>query len=308
MHRCRLVIDSCCDLPHDLIEWDGISLLEFDYVLEGGTFSDDLFQTTTPQAFYDAMRKGAKPTTSQLSMQTLSDAFTEMAKEGTPTVFLSFTSGLSGSYDIACIVRDQIKEAYPDFELHVVDTLLPSIAEGLFVFEAIKQWERDLSARELAEWAEEAKHFVDCQFMVEDLDALRRGGRIPGSVAVAGAALDVKPLLTVDADGKLALCGVARGRKKGLRQLAEYYAKNAEPNEYGNYVVIGSADAPKDLQRLHELLEKENEGILLIETSIGPVIGAHVGPGMVAVAFWGKDKRERMSMADRIAKRVKGDH
>ena len=142
--------------------------------------------------------------------------------------------------------------------------------------------------------------------MVEDLDSLRRGGRIPGSVAVAGAALDVKPLLTVDVDGKLALTGVARGRKKGLKQLAEYYAKNVVPNGFDNYVVLGAADAPKDLQRLRELIQKQDESIVFIETSIGPVIGSHVGPGMVAVAFWGKDKREKMSMTDRIAKRVKG--
>ncbi len=307
MHECRLVIDSCCDLPNDLVDWDGVTLLKFDYILDGGTFSDDLFQSVAPEAFFGAMRKGAEPTTSQLSMQTLTELFEDLAKEGTPTVYLSFSSGLSGSFDVASLVRDRIKQDYPDFELYIVDTKLASIAEGLFVFEAVKQWERGLSAKELANWAEEARYFVDCQFMVEDLDTLRRGGRIPGSVAVAGAALDVKPMLTIDVDGKLALSGVARGRKKGLKLLADYYAKNVAHNEYDNYVTIGSSDAPKDLQRLRELLEKVDDSIIFIESSIGPVIGSHVGPGMVAVAFWGSDKREKMSMTDRIAKRVRGE-
>ncbi len=205
------------------------------------------------------------------------------------------------------LVRDQILEKYPDFEFYIVDTKLPSIAEGLLVFEALKQFEKGLSAKELADWAEEAKYFVDCEFMVEDLAALRRGGRIPASVAIAGAALDVKPLLTVDIDGKLQLIGIARGRKKGVKQLAEYYQKNASNIGNGNIVCLGSADAPKDMHKLRDLLEKSDDSIIFIECSIGPVIGAHVGPGMVALVFWGNDKRENLSVAERIAKKVRGD-
>lgn len=143
--------------------------------------------------------------------------------------------------------------------------------------------------------------------MVDDLEALRRGGRIPASVAVAGAALDVKPLLVIAEDGTLSLVGVARGRKKGIKQLAEYYKKNVDDAGQAHVAIVGHADCPKDAARLKEALEKEAPGLLCLVCNIGPVIGSHVGADMLAVVFWGHDKRENLSVADRIARKVKGD-
>ena len=281
--------------------------MKFPYTMDGGTFEDDLFATASAEDFYNAMRKGSEPTTAQVSLATLTDTFTAAAKEGTPAVYLAFSSGLSASFDAACVVRDQVLADYPDFELHIVDTRLASVAEGLLVYGALVQHEKGMSAAELAAWAEEARCFVNEEFMVEDLEALRRGGRIPASVAVAGAALDVKPLLNIGEDGRLALTGVARGRKKGIKSLVDYYKKNVDSGGPSHTAIIGHADCPKDAQRLRELLEKEDPGIMILECSIGPVIGSHVGAGMVAVVFWGRDKRDNLSVADRIARKVKGD-
>ena len=307
MPQCDLIIDSCCDLPAGLACQEGVHLLRFPYILEGETFEDDLFQTTTAHDFYEAMRKGAAPSTAQLSIPVLTEAFSAAAARGVPAVYLSFSSALSGSYDAAMLVRDQVLAEHPGFELHVVDTHLASVAEGLLVAEAISQRAKGLTAAELADWAAEARFFVNEEFMVEDLDALRRGGRIPASVAVAGAALDVKPLLNIAEDGSLSLVGVARGRKKGIKQLVDYYKKNVDPAGPTHTAIIGHADCPKDAERLKEALLKVDDGIMFIEGSIGPVIGSHVGPGMLAVVFWGHDKRESLSMVDRIAKRVKGE-
>ena len=307
MADCHLIIDSCCDLPPSMVERAGVTLMKFPYIVDGGTYEDDLFASTTPEAFYGAMRKGAEPTTAQLSLQTLTETFTAAAQEGTPTVYLAFSSGLSATFDMACVVRDQVLAEYPDFELYLVDTHLASVAEGLLVGEALIQYEKGMTAAELAQWAEEARFFVNEEFMVDDLNALRRGGRIPASVAVAGAALDVKPLLLIGEDGHLALTGVARGRKKGIKQLVECYKKNVDASGPSRTVIIGHSDCPKDAQRLKELLEKEDPSVLCLECSIGPVIGSHVGPDMLAVVFWGRDKRENVSVADRIARKVKGD-
>lgn len=306
MPNCNLIIDSCSDVPAELVNSEGIILLKFPYILDEETLEDDLFQSVTAKEFYDGMRKGKEPSTAQLSVPVLQETFRQAAETGIPTVYLSFTSGMSGSYDVAMLVRDQILEEYPDFELYVVDTKLASIAEGFLVFEAIAQWEKGLSAKDLADWAEEARNYVWCEFMVEDLDSLKRGGRIPSSVAVAGAALDVKPILTIDVDGKLQLTGVSRGRKKGMRHLAECYAKNVNTDGRTHYVMLGNADCPKDMDKLKAIIEKDDPDALFIESSIGPVIGSHVGPGMLAVVFWGDDKRENLSVADRIAKKIKG--
>ena len=304
--KCNIIIDSCCDLPASVVDIPGVELLKFPYLMDGEDHFDDLYATMSAHDYYEAMRRGATPSTAQIPLMVFTETFTRAIESGVPTVYLSFTSGLTGSCETAQLIRDQLVAEHEGAELYVVDTKLASIAEGLIVYEAIRQRARGLTARELVEWTEEARFYVNEQFMVEDLESLKRGGRIPASVAFAGSKLDVKPMLDISLDGRLSLTGVARGRKKGIRQLAEYYRKHAIEPGSGGKIVIGNADCPKDVERLKAELCKVDESVLFLETSIGPVIGSHVGPGMIAIAFMGKDSREDLSVSDRIAKKVKG--
>ena len=305
--KCNLIIDSCSDLPREVVEQSGAELIEFPYVLSDGEHLDDLFTSISAHDFYDLMRNGEEPTTAQVPMTVYRDYFVRAIETDVPTVYLCFTSGLSGSYDVAVMVRDQLVQEYPGAELYVVDTLQASIAEGFLVYEAIQQWERGLTAKELVAWTEEARFFVNDRFMVEDLDTLHRGGRIPASVAYAGGKLDVKPMLTISVEGGLTVTGLARGRKKGIRQMANYTLSTMPAEEEDRLVYIGNSDCPKDAERLKEEIQKQDESIRFIESSIGPVIGSHVGPGMLAVVMWGPDRRENLSMSDRIARRVKSE-
>ena len=184
MPACNLIIDSCCDLPFDVVDREGIELIEFPYIAGDGEHSDDMYRSRSAHDFFDSMRNGDEPSTAQVPLTVYQDVFTRAIESGVPTVCLSFSSGLSGSYNTA-------------------------------------------------------------MFMVDDLEALRRGGRIPASVALAGSKLDVKPLLNIALDGKLSLTGVARGRKKGIKQLAEYYAKHVSDEGAARFAVIGNADCPK---------------------------------------------------------------
>lgn len=304
--QCNLIIDSCCDLPHEVVDREGVYLLKFPYIDGEGEHLDDLFSTRTAHDFYEAMRNGSEPHTAQIPMTALREAFEWAHEQGKPAVYLGFSSGLSGTFDTACLYLEQVKQEIPDLDVRMVDTQVASIAEGFLVYEAMRQRERGLTADEMVAWAEEAHFFVDRQFMVDDLDALRRGGRIPASVVYAGSKLDVKPLLGITADGKLAVTGVARGRKKGIKALYEYYLKRRSSDAPGQNVVIGNADCPKDAERLMNLLSKEDDSLMFLETNIGPVIGSHVGPGMIAIVFWGQDARNDISMADRIANKVRG--
>ena len=304
--QCNLIIDSCCDLPHEVVDREGVYLLQFPYIDGEGEHLDDLFSTRTAHDFYESMRNGSEPHTAQIPMNALREAFEWAHEQGKPAVYLGFSSGLSGTFDTACLYLEQVKQEIPDLDVRMVDTQVASIAEGFLVYEAMRQRERGLTADEMVAWAEEAHFFVDRQFMVDDLEALRRGGRIPASVAYAGSKLDVKPLLGITADGKLAVTGVARGRKKGIKALYEYYLKRRSSDAPGQNVVIGNADCPKDAERLMNLLSKEDDSLMFLETSIGPVIGSHVGPGMIAIVFWGQDARNDISMADRIANKVRG--
>ncbi|MBQ9043739.1 MAG: DegV family protein [Eggerthellaceae bacterium] len=303
--KCNVIIDSCCDLPRAVIDIPGVELLQFPFMLDGEEHFDDMFESLPAREFYNRMRKGAEVSTAQIPMPVITDAFQRAIESGVPTVYLGFTSGLSGNFNTAQMVRDQLVAENPGAELYVVDTHLASIAEGLLVYEAVRQRAKGLTAKELAAWAEEARFFVNELFTLDELEWLRKGGRIPASVAFAGAKLDVKPMLDISMDGKLSLSGVARGRKKGIRQLAEFYKRNAAELGCGSSIVIGSSDCPKDVERLKDELVKIDDTVLFFETSIGPVIGSHVGPGMLAISFMGKDTREDLSVSDRIAKRVR---
>ena len=303
--QCNVIIDSCCDLPASVVDVPGITVMKFPYLVDGVEHIDDMYATMTAHDYYESLRKGAQPSTAQIPVSVFTDTFQKAIDSGVPTVYLSFTSGLSGSCDTAMLIRDQMVADNPGAELYVVDTKLASIAEGLLVYEAVRQRARGLTALELVEWANEARYFVNEQFMVDDLESLRRGGRIPASVAFAGSKLDVKPMLDISLDGRLSLTGVARGRKKGIKQLAEYYRKHSGEPGTGRKIVIGSADCPKDVERLKTELYKIDETVLFLETSIGPVIGSHVGPGMLAISFMGIDSREDLSVSDRIARKVR---
>jgi DegV family protein with EDD domain len=289
------------------VDHPGVDLVEFPYIAGGIEHVDDFYRSVTPHEFFQTMRdkKNEAPTTSQIPTRTLYETFKRAFESGVPTVYLCFTSGLSGSYDAAVLLRDQMVQEYPGGKLLIVDTKLASIAEGLLVLEAINQRDKGLTADEMVAWVEEARYYVNAQFMVDDLDSLRRGGRIPASVAMAGAKLDVKPLLGFDLEGKLSLVGVARGRKKGIRQLTEFYKKRVDDTEINPRIVLGGSDCPRDIARLRDELTKVADNALFLETSIGPVIGSHVGPDMIAIVFWGPDCRKDISVADRIARHVK---
>lgn len=281
-------------------------MLRFPYLLDGEEHIDDMFASLSAREFYGKMRKGADCSTAQIPLMTITETLTRAAESGVPTVYLGFTSGLSGTFDTISLIRDQVVAEHPGAELYVVDTKLASIAEGLLVYEAIRQRAKGLTAAELVAWANEARFFVNEQFTLDELEWLRKGGRIPASVAFAGSKLDVKPMLDISLEGKLTLTGVARGRKKGIRQLAEYYRRHAIELGCGTQIVIGNADCPKDAERLKDEICKIDDTVLFLETTIGPVIGSHVGPGMLALTFMGKDSREDLSVSDRIAKKVRG--
>ena len=304
--QCNLIIDSCCDLPYDVVDLEGITVLQFPYLLSDGEHRDDFYRSLSAHEFFKGMRHGEHPSTAQIPIADLTDAFVAAAQSGIPTVYLGFTSKLSGNFETAQMVCNLVLEQFPEAELYTVDTKLASIAEGVLIFEAIRQRAHGLTARELVEWVEEARFFVNEKFMVDDLDSLRRGGRISPSIAVAGTRLNMKPLLTISLDGSLSLAGVARGRKKGIKQLVDYYEKHATGTWGPPLVIIGSADCPRDVERLKEQLVKVDESLMFLETSIGPVIGSHVGPDMLAIAFMGADAREEITVAERIANKIRG--
>lgn len=301
----NIIVDSCGDFDPAIARALGVTMIGFPYVLNGEEHIDDLFQTVSAHEFYEGMRHGDYPTTSAVTPGRYHEVFEEAAKKGVPSIYLGFTRALSSSIDSARTAAEMIRQEYPDFELYVVDNKCPSAATQLLVMEAVHQANLGATAKDLATWAEEARYFVHGYFTLDSFDALARGGRIPAAAASLGGKLDIKPELSYDESGALSLTRMCRGRKKALRAIIEDFREKSA-GERSMPVGIMTADAEKDGDWLEGLLRKEPgcEDIPVIRSSISPVIGSHVGPGMVAMVFWGSDRREDQGLSGRIASKV----
>ena len=306
-HRCRIVVDTCADLTPEIAASLDVDILGFPYILDGVEHTDDIWTSITPAEFYDQIRSGVKASTSAISIGRYLEYFTQCAEEGTPTVYLCFTSALSSSYDSAVTASEQVRAQYPDFELYVVDNALPCACGELLALEAVRQRAAGLSAKQLAAWADEAKTYVHGYFTLDSLDSLAAGGRIPPAAAQLSSKLDIKPELSFDLAGSLSLIGVNRGRKKALKSLIKSFKDNYVLDPTMPMTIV-SADAEKDADWVEAAVRKEEgcANVTIIRGAVGPTIGAHVGPGMVALIFWGRNRAEKISLTDRIAKKVRG--
>lgn len=303
----HIIVDSCADFAPKVYDRLGVDLVCFPYVINGEEHLDDLWQSMSAHDFYEAMRKGARPTTSAVTPGRYYEIFSAAAQEGTPTLYLGFTRGLSSSIEAAQQAAEMVRAEHPGFELYVLDNLCPSLAAQLLAIEVVRQAGNGLTCRECYEWAKDARYFVQGYFTLESFDALAAGGRIPPAAANLGAKLDVKPELTYDVNGALALKGICRGRKKALKAIVQDFKDNYS-YDTSLPVAICTSDAEKDGDWVEDAIRKLPgcESVVVVRSSVSPVIGSHTGPGMVAVSFWGSDRRAKTSLTDRIARRVRG--
>lgn len=306
-HRtCHIIVDSCADFDPDVVSQLGVEVIEFPYVIDGVEHFDGSWKSMSAHDFYDRMRKGVRATTSAITPGHYLEVFTKAAQNGLPTLYLGFTGGLSSSIDAARQAAALLKESYPDFELYVLDNLCPSLAAELLAIEVVRLAGNGLSARELYEWACDARYFIQGYFTLDSFSALAAGGRIPPAAAQVGGKLDIKPELSYDLNGSLVLRGMCRGRKKALRAIIKDFKENYS-HDPSLPIAIATADSEKDGGWIEKEIRKEPgcEDVVIIRSQISPVIGSHVGPGMVALAFWGGDRREKISLTDRIARKIK---
>lgn len=281
-----LVSDSTADLPIDVVEALGVRIVPFSYAIHEEVYQYYLDKRDGDiGVFYDRMRKGAMPVTSQVNPNAYKEFFEDIIKEGRDVLYLCFTSGLSGSYQTALLGVQMLQEQYEEVRVEVVDSLSASIGEGVFLYHAAKQKQAGMTMDELKAWILEKRHDVRHWFMVEDLFHLKRGGRVTAVEAMVGSALKIKPILSVDEEGRLIAKSKARGTGKALEYLV---SKTVE--EGGDLscltAVIGHADSAEKAQKLKELVIEagmREENIMI--APIGPIIGAHVGAGMTAIAF-----------------------
>lgn len=290
MNSYAFFTDSDSDLPFRFVDELELDMVYMPYMVDGKEYFDDLGRNGKEKEFFDAMRGGAAPVTSLLPTAAYEEYFEPVLASGRDILFAAFSSQLSGTIQNIYAAREELLQRYPERRMIVVDTLSISLPQSILVLKAHELYRQGKTMDEVAAWLEENKSRSQAFFTVDDLVYLRRGGRISAVAATVGTMLDLKPIITEGKNGKLLSMDKVRGRKQALRTLAELAAQNIDdPSEAEMYVL--HADAPQDAERLVQLLREKIPGLNQISVRyVGPVIGAHCGPGTVAVCFFGKER------------------
>ena len=282
------MMDSDSDLPYDLKEKYDIPVVYMPYALEGKEYFDDLGQTLDHKSYFDRMRAGAVPVTSALNEETYMEYFEPILKEK-DLLFLAFSSKMSCTIQAVYATRERLLKQYPERKFIVVDSLSISAPLALLGLKAHEMYRAGAPIEEVADWLEKNKLRCQGWFTVDDLKYLKRGGRISPTAAAFGSMLDIKPVIMEARDGTLQSVDKVRGRRKALNTLADHMMEN-EPDPEESMAIILHADAPEDAEELKALCQKKLPGLKIRIDSIGPVIGAHCGPGTLAICFLGKER------------------
>ena len=285
-----LLTDSSADLSQQLVEELGVEVLPLCFTMGDKTYRNwPDNREMDPEEFYRMLREGAMATTSAVNVGDYTEALTPFLEAGKDVLVLAFSSGLSATCNSARIAAQELNEQYPQQRVRVVDTLCASLGQGLLVWHAAKLKQAGKSLDEVGDWAEENKLRLCHWFTVSDLHFLKRGGRISSATAVLGTMLSIKPVMHVDDEGHLIKVGTARGRGASLKALVDHMAETAD--DPGNQVVfISHGGCLEDARKVAEDVKARFGTKEVVINYVGPVIGAHSGPGTVALFFLGSKR------------------
>ena len=289
----EIVTDSCCNLLEDMIDDFGIHVLPLTFMVDG---EDEVYQSylkgerTDLKQFYTMMREGKVFKTSLPNLAESEALFRELLGSGRDVLYIAFSSGLSGTYQALSLMAAQLQEEFPERKIHVVDSLAASGGQGLLVWYAVQHARAGESIDQVRDWLEENKLRLAHWFTVDDLMFLFRGGRVSKTAAWAGTLLNIKPVLHVDDEGHLIPMEKVRGRKKSLNALIDHMEKSANKPISDQMVFITHGDCVEDAEYVAAKI-KERFGVKeVVINYVDPVIGAHSGPGTMALFFLA-DKR-----------------
>ena len=283
-----IITDSTVDLGKERMQELGVSYVSLSYELEGKEYSDDMSDASA-LTIYTAMRAGKVVTTSQVVEQTFMDLWEPVLLEQKDILYICFSSGLSGTINSAQIAKDLLLKKYPERRIEVVDSLCASGGEGLLFQMVLGKKEEGLELSQCAAYAEALKLKVIHWFTVGELTYLRRGGRVGAIAATFADVLDIKPVLNVDAEGKLIPREKVKGRRGSIKRLMKHISEGIDLDATP-FVHITHADSMADAQYLQDLIQQAYDLPVYI-SQVGAVIGAHSGPGTLAVFFIGKEAR-----------------
>ena len=282
----QIITDSCCDFT--AAQYDENQVLHADLTVSyNGESQSNFSDPAAVKAFYDQLRTGVTASTAAANPDDWAKQMEPALKQGRDVLVLAFSSGLSTTYQSAVIAAKELREIYPDRTIHVIDTLCAALGQGLLVWHAAKKRDEGMSLEDLAAWVEANKLNVCHWVTVDDLSHLKRGGRISATTAIVGTMLNIKPIIYVDNDGHLINTAKVRGRKAAMDYLVK---KLSETGTDLDTVFIAHGDCAEDAATL-EAMVKEKCGVKNVITGyVGPVIGAHTGPGVLVLFFLGSKR------------------
>lgn len=286
----RIVTDSTTDLTPELIQELDVQVIPLCYMMGGKTYHNiPGGGEMTDKEFYAKLRAGSMSTTTQVNSEEFLRVFTPLLEAGQDVLYIGFSSGLSGTYQSAALAREELKQRFPGRRLEVFDSRCASMGEGLLVYHAAKLQQAGKSLDEVLSWLKENVLNLCHWFTVDDLNHLKRGGRVSTATALVGTMLGIKPVLHVDNEGHLIPVSKVRGRKQSLDALVRRMEDTAL-DPAGQMVFISHGDCLEDARYVERQI-REKLGVRQVELGfIGPVIGAHSGPGTVALFFLGKER------------------
>ena len=282
----QLFTDTSANLPAEIIDEYGIEVVPFSYTIDGVEYIPE--REFDGKAFYAAMRAGSEVKTSMVNAGTFIERFKTALDAGKDVLYIGMSGGISGTANAALMAKQELDEEYPDRKIVVIDTLAASLGEGLFVIKAAEQL-KDGVALDAIEEAIRAQVPSMCQsFTVDDLKYLKNTGRVSGAAAIIGNVLSIHPILIGDYEGKIVVKAKVRGMKRTLDALAERYAELA----LSKTETIGIAHADNEEGKAYLVQRLRDKGLTgkCLSVCYEPVTGSHVGPGTVALFFFGTDR------------------
>ena len=285
----KIITDSSCDLGINFIEENNIELIPLLLNLDGETLKDDLGKSLGYREFYEKLRAGSMPSTSQINIYTFEEKFKELLDKGYEILYIGLSSALSGTFNSANMARNNILEENPNAKIAVVDSISVSMGLGMLIKKACKMIEEGKMLEDIVQWIEENKNKVIHAILVDDLKHLKRGGRVSASTAAVGSILNIKPLLKLNNSGAVEVSEKIKGKKKGLKRLASIVKEKAI-NIENEILYIMHGDVLEEAQYLKEIILQELNFKDVKVEYIGTVIGTHGGPGTIATVFWGNER------------------
>jgi DegV family protein with EDD domain len=293
MRDFELFTDACCDLPIEYVIEKKLKFARLTCSYGGSEYIDDLGQSLSHKQFFQDLRNGEIPLTSQPSVEEFYRKFKSITDEQKDILYICVSTGMSGAENSANIAKDMLLEENPEINIYIVNVLTASLGQGLMVMKAVEMKEAGKSLREIVYYIEENRQRLNTYLTVDDLNYLKRGGRLSTAAAMLGIVLHIKPIITINNEGRVMPIIKIKGRKNSINKLVEIVKERIEDSE-NQIIAISHGDCTLEVLKLKESLLKVIKVKDIIINFTGPAVGAHGGPGNIAIFFMGKARQHHM--------------